>query len=185
MKLQHVIAVLLVAQTATVAASAADGFQISPLLGKSTVAIDAPSLISGNAVEDDMVRLGVQLRYVAPVGFLVEAGYDGQNNDSWDNRDRTLRLTQYTAAVGWQFETAHGFRITPKAGRARWDLYSEDGQLTQVTPGTNPRRGYDNYWELSLQKTITKSVALGVLFKDSPYQFGNVKSIAFTASFAL
>jgi len=127
----------------------------------------------------------VQLRYVAPVGFLVEAGYDGQNNDRWDNRDHTLRLTEYTAAVGWQFETAHGFRITPKAGRARWDLYSDDGQLTQVKPGTNTRRGYDNYWELSLQKTITDSVALGVLFKDNPYEFGNVKSVAFTATFAL
>jgi hypothetical protein len=95
-------------------------------------------------------------------------------------------LSEYTLAVGFQIDTPSGFRITPKVGRARWDLYSREGLLTGVDPALdNTRRDYNNYWELSLQKEIRDDIALGVVFKDNPYEFGNVRSIAFTASFNL
>jgi hypothetical protein len=36
-----------------------------------------------------------------------------------------------------------------------------------------------------LQKKINEGVALGVTYKDNPYDFGDAKSIAFTATFGL
>lgn len=185
MKVHHAVAALLVAQCVTGAASAAEQFQISPQLGTSTLSLDAGSLKSGQPVEQDAALGGVQLRYVTPIGFLGEIGASSLQNTRWHDRHDELRLTQYAFAIGWQFETPLGFRITPKVGRARWDLYSRDGLLTQTQPGTNTRRGSDNYWELNLEKEINPYIALGLSYKDNPYEFGNVRSVAFTASFAL
>ena len=46
-------------------------------------------------------------------------------------------------------------------------------------------RGYDDFWEPTLQKKVSQSIALGVTYKDNRYDFGNVRSIAFTATFGL
>lgn len=187
MKVHYTIAALLLAQAAiTSSAFAAEGFQISPRLGTSTLQLDADTVTTHQFVEKDTLLAGVTLAYVAPFGLLAEAGYSSQGNSDWFNSEDKYKLSEYTVAVGFQIDTPKGFRITPKVGRTRWDLYSKEGLLTQVTPGEhNTRRGYDDFWELTLQKEVSKSVALGLTFKDNPYDFGNVKTLAFTASFGL
>jgi len=167
------------------AAESTDRFEITPRVGVTTLSLDAPALKSNQPVEEDAGQLGVNLRYVNHAGQVVDVGYNGQRTRNWDDHDNALRLTQYELALGWQFNTVRGFRITPKVGRARWDLYSPDALLTQTKMGTNTRRGNDTFWELGLEKTVTDNIALGVTFRDSGYEFGNVRSVAFIASFAL
>lgn len=188
MKLHDVVVALLASSALAGVATAAestDRFEVTPRLGVTTLSLDAQALKSNQPIEEDAGQLGVNLRYVNHFGPMVEVGHNAQRTRNWDDHDNALRLTQYELAVGWQFETAKGFRITPKVGRARWDLYSPDALLTQTKAGTNTRRGYDTFWELSLEKTVTDSIALGVAFRDNGYEFGNVRSVAFIASFAL
>ncbi|MGC3981603.1 MAG: hypothetical protein QM808_10105 [Steroidobacteraceae bacterium] len=187
MKIHYALASLLLLEAATTtSAVAADGFQISPRVGKTTLRIDADQVKSNELVEKDTFLTGVTLGYVTPIGLMAEGGYSSQGNwDVFGTEDR-YKLSEYTIAVGWQIETAHGFRIIPKAGRSRWDLYSKEGSLNHPGPEhANTIRSYDNFWELTLQKKVSDSVALGVTYKDNPYDFGDVKSIAFTASFGL
>ena len=187
MKIHYAVASLLLLQGATTtSALAAEGFQISPRIGKSTLRLDADTTTANEVVEKDTLLTGVTLAYVSPFYVMAEGGYSTQGNWTWFGSEDKYRLSEYSIAVGVQIDTPKGFRIVPKVGRARWDLYSKEGLLNTTTPGnTSTWRSYDNFWELTLQKKIGESVALGVTYKDNPYDFGNAKSIAFTATFGL
>ncbi|MGE0188112.1 MAG: hypothetical protein AB7F79_02190 [Steroidobacteraceae bacterium] len=187
MKIKHLSTSLLLLQAVTIpAVMASEGFEISPRIGKTTLRIDADQLKSNTLREVDALQTGVRLAYVTPIGFMTEAGYSTQGNWSWFGTVDKYRLTEYSLAVGYQFETEHGFRIVPKVGRTRWDLFSKESTLLNPdTDRQNTIRDYDYFWELTLQKKISDSVALGVSYKDNSYKFGNVRSIAFTASFGL
>jgi len=177
---------VLLQATVSHANSVVDGLQISPRIGKSTLKLNADSTSLHEVVEKDTLLTGVTLGYVSPFYVMVEGGYSTQGNWTWFGSEDKYRLSEYSIAAGVQIDTPHGFRIVPKYGRERWDLYSKEGLLVTNTPGnTNMRRSYDNFWELTLQKKIGKSVALGLTYKDNPYDFGNAKSFAFTASFGL
>ncbi len=187
MKIRYMLASLLVLQVAsTSAVLAEEGFQISPRVGRSELRLDADALTTRKVTELETTLAGVEFAYVTPFGLLAEGGYSSQGNWDWWGATDKFRLSEYTLAVGFQIDTPSGFRITPKVGRARWELHSREGLLTRTDPAlVNTRRDYDTYWELSLQKEVTDTIALGVVFKDNPYKFGDVQSIAFTASFGL
>jgi hypothetical protein len=187
MKIHYAVASLLLLQAAAgSAAPVADGFQIGTRIGKSTLKLDADATSTHEVVEKDTLLTGVTLGYVSPFYVMVEGGYSSQGNWTWFGTEDKYRLSEYSAAVGLQIDTPHGFRLIPKVGRERWDLYSKQGLLNTSTPGnTSTRRSYDNFWEFTLQKKINEVVALGVTYKDNPYDFGDAKSIAFTATFGL
>jgi len=169
-------------------AMADDGnFMITPRVGKTTLTINRDMLASDQRVDIDALATGVALAYVTPFKLMIEGGYVSQGNWSWFGTVDKYRLSEYNLVVGYEIDTPHGFVITPKVGRSRWDLYSKDVALTHPTDSFDPQRqrGYDNFWELGLQKQVGKSAALGISYKDNHYQFGSVKSIAFVASIKL
>ncbi len=186
MKIHYALASLLLLQATASSAQAAEGFQISPRVGKSTLRLDADTTTANEVLEKDTFLTGVTLGYVTPFYLMAEGGYSKQGNWTWFGSEDKYRLSEYSIAVGFQIDTPKGFRIVPKVGRVRWDLYSKEGLLNTTTPGnTNTVRSYDDFWELTLQKKVSESVALGITYKDNRYDFGNMKSIAFTASFGL
>lgn len=187
MKIHYAVAPWLLLQAAvTMAAPVTEGLQISPRVGKSTLKLDADATTANEVIEKDTLLTGVTLGYVSPFYVMAEAGYSTQGNWTWFGSEDKYKLSEYSLAVGLQIDTPRGFRIVPKVGRERWDLYSKEGLLRTTTPGnTNMRRSYDDFWELTVQKKIGEAVALGVTYKDNPYDFGSAKSIAFTATFGL
>jgi hypothetical protein len=185
MKIHHAIAALLMTASAS-SVLATEGVQISPRIGRSTLRIDADMLTSNKVVEKDTLLTGVTMGYVSPFGLMAEGGYSSQGNwDVFGTVDK-YKLSEYSIALGFQIDTPHLFRIIPKLGRERWDLNSKEGSF--IHPGREQAdtiRGFDNFWELTLQKQISNSVALGVTYKDNSYGFGNARAIAFTATFGL
>jgi len=196
MKIPHVLAALLLVQTATAVAaapaadaapaSAVEGFQISPRIGKSTLTVKPGIVQSGQTGSFDALLSGIDLSYTLPGGPMAEIGYGSQGNWSWFGTQDAYRLREYSLAVGFQIHTPRDFLITPKVGRSSWDLSSQDVVFRNPDAGHGDRiSGYQNFWELSLQKQIRHAAALGVTYKDNHYDFGSVRSIAFTASFYL
>jgi hypothetical protein len=189
MKIHYAFASLLLLQGAisNAAAPLAEGFQIGPRVGHSTLKLDADATADHRAVDTDTLLAGITVGYVSPFYVMAEGGYSKQGNWTWFGSENKYRLSESSLAVGLQFDTPHGFRITPKVGRERWDLYSKEGLLKAMTveDTSNKRRSYDNFWELTLQKKVGKSAALGVTYKDNAYDFGSARSFAFTATFAL
>lgn len=190
MKTMYTVAALMLLQAPYVMAADSGEFQISPRIGKSTLDIKADVLADHQAVSVDALATGVTLGYVSPIGLMAEGGYVKQGNWDWFGATDEYRLSEYSLAIGYQIDTPHGFRIVPKVGRARWDLYSKQdtfSDFTTVGSREDERtiRSYDDFWELTLQKKVSASTALGITYKDNHYDFGDVRSIAFTATFGL
>ena len=190
MKTPYAVIALLLLQTPYVVAADYGELQISPRIGKSTLNIKSDLLADHKAVDVDTLASGVALGYVTPIGFMAEAGYVKQGNWDWFGTTDEYQLSEYSLAVGYQIETPRGFRIIPKVGRVRWDLYSKENTFSNFTTigrreAADTIRSYDDFWEVTLQKKISASTALGVTYKDNHYDLGNVRSIAFTATFGL
>jgi hypothetical protein len=163
-----------------------ESFVITPRVGQSTLTINREMLTTNQTVEVDALAVGVGVGYVAPFGLFLEGSTISQGNwDLFGLLDK-YDLTEYAAAVGWRFETPHGFVITPKFGRSRWTLHTKDPHW--LNPDKDNERsisGQDNFWELNLQKKVGKRAAMGISYKDNKYQFGNVRSTAFIVSIRL
>jgi hypothetical protein len=169
------------------AAAASDTtVQLSPRLGLGTLHVGKQYTLSGKEENLDSVGLGIQLGVVTPIGLMFEGGIQGHSNFSYFGADDRYELTYQDIMVGYQFETPHGFRIVPKAGRMRWKLYDKEGRLFHPGPeAENTKVGYENFWEVTLQKRVGRSAALGVSFRDNNFEFGSAQAIMFTATFDL
>jgi hypothetical protein len=168
------------------AAFSAGGFQISPRVGKSMLHLNPGAVRSGQVGDFDTLLGGVNLSYTLPAGPMAELGYGSQGNWGHLGLEDRYQLREYSLALGYQIATPHGFVITPKVGRSRWELYSRNAVFAHPLAGQpDTVRGYQNFWELSLQKRVRDVAALGVVLKDNHYDFGDVRSVAFTASFYL
>jgi hypothetical protein len=168
------------------AATAVGGFQISPRVGKTTLHLNSGVVRSGTEADYETLLGGVALSYTMAAGPLAEFGYGSQGNWSFFGLEDRYRLREYSLAAGYRISTPRGFVITPKLGRSRWELLAQDSVFTRADSGQpNTMRGYENFWELSLQKKIRDAAALGVTFKENHYDFGKARTIAFTATFNL
>lgn len=185
------IALAMTGLSAVPAMAADNELQLNGRVGSGSLRID--SNVLADRLPDDVrtTMLGVGLGYVTPIGVLVEGGYaSSANRDRWfdgdDDDDLHYRLSEYTLAVGYQLETPRGFRVIPKVGSSRWDLYSRDMPFLAADPDHyNNLRGYQNFWELGVQKTLGKVVALGVTYKDNNFDFGSVRSLALTVTVSM
>jgi hypothetical protein len=190
MKTCYAVIGLMLLQTSSAIAADMGEFKISPRIGTSEIDIKSDLLADQKSVSVDAVAVGVTLSYVSPFGLMAEGGYVKQGNWDWFGAADEYQLSEYSLAIGFQIETPRGFLIVPKVGRVRWDLYSKENTFATLTTIGNREdertiRSYDDFWELTLQKKISDSVALGVTYKNNHYDLGNVRSIAFTATFGL
>jgi hypothetical protein len=160
MKTPYAVIALLLLQAPYVMAAEYGELQISPRIGKSTLNIKSDLLADHKAVDIDTLASGVTLGYVTPIGFMAEAGYVKQGNWDWFGATDEYQLSEYSLAVGYQIETPRGFRIIPKVGRVRWDLYSKQDTLSNFTTigrreDQDTIRSYDDFWEVTLQKKVS------------------------------
>jgi hypothetical protein len=169
---------------APLALGAEQGFEISPRLGTGLIHIDRGFTLKNTEEDVHTAGAGVTLAYVTPINLLVEGGYSSQGNWDWFGSDDEFRFSEYTAALGYRFETPHGFRLVPKVGRTHWELFSKDSAFHRPD-FTQTLKDDDYFWEFTLQKQLGRSVALGVTYKKNHYDFGSVRVVSFTASFAL
>jgi hypothetical protein len=169
-------------------AHAEQEFQITPRLGFGEIRLDPGVLTVDNAdVDDDdevdTVDAGVGLSYVTPFALMLEVGLQYQTNVAFGPFD-DLSFEERYAAVGIQLEFGSGFRFTPKVGRTRWRLRNEEGIF--LNPGPEEIEvfdGYEDFWEVSLTKTIAESISMGARYKSADYSFGEVSSLMFVTTF--
>lgn len=164
---------------------AAEGtFHISPRVGRGEMRIDEPFTISDRLEEVDALSIGVAAGYSTPIGILLEIGAESQSNfDIWSATDE-FTLSQQYIAVGYELAFAEGWTFTPKAGRARWKLHSEEGMLFNPGPEAEENiRGYEYFWEAQVSRRLNDRVALGGAYREGEFDFGRARSISFLATF--
>jgi hypothetical protein len=170
-------------------ASAQDqsGFVIEPFVGYSHLRIDHDKMVDGETNRLDQVLAGVSLGYKTPFGLVINAGYSNAIHDDIFVFDFAsgYELDQYYGTVGYEFDFGSGWRFTPKAGRARWRLQSDDRQLLDNF-GEQQKflDGYENFVEVSLMRNISQSISMGLTARDVDADFGHSRSGAFAVTFA-
>jgi hypothetical protein len=154
------------------ASAAEPEFQIAGRVGRGDLQIDKFDTSDDFHASTNIVGVGGAFGYLTPVGVVLEAGADSFGQFDFFGFDR-FSLTQQYLGVGYQFELGNGWRLVPKAGRARWTLRSKEGVLFNPGPEVEQKiRGYDYYWEVSVSRRISRVVALGVSYKQGDYDFG-------------
>lgn len=165
--------------------------QITPRLGFGNIELDPGVLTVDNSDVDednevDTIDAGVGLAYLTPFGLVLEAGLQGQTNTLFGGLFDELTFSERYVAVGFQFELGNGFRLTPKVGRTHWELRNEEGIF--LNPGPEQVEeidGYEDFYEVSFTKTISRSISMGVRYKWADYSFGEVDSVMFVTTFGI
>jgi hypothetical protein len=163
-------------------------FLITPRLGFGMIKLD-PGTTSSNVANQrgsdrNTFDAGVALGYVTPIGAMLEVGVQGQSNFTFGGTFDRLTFSEQFVAAGFQLEFGNGFRLTPKIGRTRWSLNTKEGRF--LNPGAEARDridGYENFWDVSLTKTVLDWMSLGARYRSTGYEFGRVDSTMFVVTF--
>jgi len=133
----------------------------------------------------DALNLGASFGFQTPIGFLAEVGRAHSVHADFFDDPGDFELTHTSGAVGWRIPFANGWHFTPKIGRLKWEL-SSDNRVLLDSDGERHYdiQSWDNFYELSLTRQIGDSVSMGALFRDVDQDFGHARSGAFTVSFA-
>jgi hypothetical protein len=175
---------LLLALCSGQAVAAESEFQINPRFGRGELRIDEFQGLDDELAELETFGLGVTFAVVTPIGLLFAAGQDSFGNFDVFNATDEFNLVERFVEIGYQIELGDGWRLVPKAGRSRWKLTSEEGQLFHPGPEeTRVLRGYEYFWEVGLARRINKHMALGVTARAGDFEFGRSRSVAFLMSF--
>jgi hypothetical protein len=160
--------------------SAESEFQITPRIGVGELRIDRFVGVRDEEITTSTHGIGVSFGFLTPTGIVGEVGAETFGDfDLFDTFD-SHELTQQFVSLGYQFELGDGWRIVPRAGRARWKLRSEEGLLFNPGPEeTREVRGYEYFWELSVARRVSRTVTLGLNYKQGSYEFGRSQSAAF------
>jgi len=157
--------------------------QITPILGYSHLRIDGPYLESGVTNRLDQLLAGASLGVRTPFNVVIELGTANAIHEDWFSSNDFDFDMDY-ATLGYQLDFADGWRFVPKVGRMKWKLYSDDRHLVDLAGDTHKAlRGYDNYYEASLMRHLSESIALGVNFKDVDTEFGHSRSGGLVVTF--
>jgi hypothetical protein len=158
--------------------------QITPYAGYSHLRIDGDFLRSGESDRFDLAMGGVTVGFLTPINVVIEAGTAFGFHEDILSNDDDIGLDQDYAAIGYQLDFADGWRFVPKVGRLKWKLQSDDRDLVDSLGLRHENlRGYDNFYEASIMRHVSRSIALGFNFKDVDTEFGHNRSGAFVVTF--
>ena len=166
------------AMLAVAAGAHADGDKtkayIAPYVGYAHMRIDGGTIYAEPDTQRfDALQFGAAFGFITPVGFLAEVGRSHAVHANLFYDESDLELTHTSGAVGWRFNFGEGWNFTPKLGRLGWELASDhrilmddDGELHKTI------QGWDNFYELVLTKDLSRSISMGLLFRDVDEEFG-------------
>jgi hypothetical protein len=177
------VLVLLASIVPTSYAAERGDFYISPRIGRGEMRIN--EAFTNEARHEDLEAWsgGCVLGYSSPIGLLVEVGAESQRNFDWWDEEDEVSLEQQYVAIGYEIGFAEGWTFTPKAGRARWKLHSEEGAFFPGPDAEEDVRGYEYFWEAQIARDLNDKIALGAAYQEGEFDFGRARSISFVATF--
>ena len=170
------------------ATAAEQEFQITPRIGFGSIKLDQGTtsidVANRTEVKERSFDVGVTAGYVTPLGIVLEVGAQAQSNFTFGGTDDRLAFSEQFIAAGYQLEFGNGFRLTPTVGRTRWRLSTKEGVVANPGPELKERiDGYEDFWDVSLTKTVLDWMSMGARYRSTEYEFGRVSSTMFVVTF--
>jgi len=179
---------------AAVASIAATGVQaqektrayIAPYAGYTHIRLNEGTVYQqSDTFKFDALTFGASFGLQTPVGFLAEVSRTHAIHADLFDEPGDFDLLHTAGAVGWRIPFAESWAFTPKIGRLKWELSSDNRILLD---GEGARHydinGWDNFYELNLTRQVKQNISLGVTFRDIDQEFGHARSGMFGVSFA-
>jgi hypothetical protein len=133
----------------------------------------------------DALQAGLAIGYRAPFGLTVEIGRStAVHADFFDDSTGDFDLKQTYGAIGWQLDFGDGWQFTPRVGRTRWQLGSDERNL--IAPNGDVVRefeGWQNFWAASITRALGDVASMGFNFKDIDQPYGHARIAEFTVKF--
>jgi hypothetical protein len=147
---------------------------VTPYLGGAHMKIDAEFLEDGVRRGEDLGLAGVSIGVRLPVGLTFEIGRsDAVHDNLFEWWSEGLGFTQKYAAVGWRIPLGDDWHLTPKYGRAKWELDADDVNLVLPDGELSDKwNGYDNFAEATLSKAISAGFGVGLTVRGIETGFG-------------
>ena len=141
-------------------------FELTPFVGYSHLDVDRSIMRDGGNKRVENVEIGARFGVHVPGGLLLEVGGAEVPNAIIDNWFDEVTMNHIEGAIGWQIDSASGFRFTPKVGRMRWELDGV-GKAFVNSAGEFHRTyyGYDYFYEASFMYQVKPKVALGLTLR--------------------
>lgn len=159
---------------------------IAPFAGYTHLRLDEGTVYDEfDTVKFDALTFGATFGFQTPIGFLAEISRSHAVHADLFDEPGDFDLLHTAGAVGWRIPFAEGWYFTPKIGRLKWEL-SSDNRIMLDNQGDRHYaiNGWDNFYELNLTRELKKNVSLGVTFRDVDQEFGHARSGVFGVSFA-
>jgi hypothetical protein len=178
-----VAAAALAASAQAVQAGNGGEFRISPFLGLAGTEVDGRYQEFGRTFEYDGYTVGISAAWRAPFGLVAEAGTSA-SGDPYFGWATGGELREVYAAVGYDFDVAEDWRITPKLGWTSWELKA--GEIEDLVDDrgeeTDSIDGEDPFVELVVARRFGEHIAIGLALRAADVEFGKSRSAAFTLS---
>lgn len=160
-------------------------FQITPRIGQGELEIDQFAGVNEDLRETETYGFGISFGVLTPIGLVIEVGGDSQGRFELNDEDDDFSLAQRYIAAGYQIPLGDGWQLTPKIGRARWKLRS-DNSLLDFNSSDNPEwRGYDYFYEATIGRKVSRVLSLGLNYRQGDFEFGRARSVAFVVQFGI
>jgi hypothetical protein len=159
---------------------------IAPFGGYTHIRLDEGTVYQQtDTFKFDALTFGATFGFQTPVGFLAEVSRSHAVHADLFDEPGDFDLLHTAGAVGWRIPFAEGWSFTPKIGRLKWEL-SSDNRILLDNAGERHYdiNGWDNFYELNLTRELKKNVSLGVSFRDVDQEFGHARSGVVGVSFA-
>lgn len=159
---------------------------IAPFAGYTHLRLDDGTVYNEfDTVKFDALTFGATFGFQTPIGFLAEISRSHAVHADLFDEPGDFALLHTAGAVGWRIPFGEGWSFTPKIGRLKWEL-SSDNRIMLDSDGDRHYaiNGWDNFYELNLARELKKNVTLGVAFRDVDQEFGHARSGVVGVSFA-
>ena len=170
---------------ARVAVASESEFQITPRIGQGELTIDHFEGVNEDLRETETYGFGISFGVLTPIGVVVEVGGDSQGRFELVDEDNDFSLSQRYIAVGYQIPLGDGWQLTPKVGRARWKLRSDNSLLDFNSSDNDEMRGYEYIYEATIARKISRVVTLGLNYRQGDFEFGRARAVAFVVQFGI
>jgi len=179
------IAAIALLSLARVGVAAESEFQITPRIGQGELTIDRFEGLNEDLRETETYGLGISFGVLTPIGVVFEVGGDSQGRFELVDEDNDFSLSQRYIAVGYQIPLGDGWQLTPKVGRARWKLRSDNSLLDFNSSDNDEMRGYEYVYEATIARKISRVVTLGLNYRQGDFEFGRARAVAFVVQFGI
>lgn len=159
-------------------------FLVTPSIGFTSIGVEGGRLDDGSTRDMDQLVVGLAVGVRTPIGLQFEIGKSIAESELFvDVFSENFSYKQSFLLVGYSFEFADAWRLTPKLGYTEWRLRADNLDFVDGSGDEREKfQGEDLMYELEVAREFGNHFALGLSLQGVNVPYGSTYSMAVTTS---